>query len=318
MATETLRTIGRSIRDVTTVTTEDLRRERFEPGPVEKRETAPLACRAKSRVICIASGKGGTGKTVVTTNLSILLSRAGLKVLIFDADLGLANAHLLLGVSPKHDISEVIGGRQRLSDIIVECEANLRLIPGGSGFSELADLNYTEVCRLMDELRVCEDASDIVLVDLSAGISPQVMRFLNASHDVIIVTTPDVTAMLDAYATIKALSERGRGAGAKIIVNQARDRNEAAATFKKIASVAAKHLGGAGLSFFGWIPENWYIEDSVFKRHPVVLLHPKSFAVSCLKTIAEKIKADNAEWARQRDAGSGPVSFSSSLRRSVF
>lgn len=170
----------------------------------------------------------------------------------------------------------------------------------------------------MDGLKVCEDASDIVLVDLPAGISPQVMRFLNASHDVIIVTTPDVTAMLDAYATIKSLSETSRGASAKIIVNQARDRNEAAATFKKIASVAAKHLGGANLSFFGWIPENWYIEDSVFKRHPAVLLHPKSFAVACLKSIAEKIKVANIAWAKEMQIGGRCLSFSSALKQSVF
>lgn len=314
MATETARPLGRSMKDVTRLTADDLRGE-ITPHLAEKREFVDPA---KGQVISIASGKGGTGKTVVTTNLAVLLARMGLKVILFDADLGLANAHLLLGVSPEHDIAKVISGEMKLGDVIVEGEAGVKLIPGGSGFSEFSDLDDGQIRRLMDQLKIHEDASDIMLVDLSAGISPQVMRFLNASHDVIIVTTPDVTAMLDAYATIKALAGINRKAETKIIVNCAKDRRESVETFKKIAEVASKHLGEIGASFLGWVPENWYVEDSVFKRHPVCLLHPKCLATACLKSIAERILAGHGEWVRKRDAGEDIASFSSTLKCAVF
>lgn len=314
MSTETARPLGRSMRDVTRLTADDLRGEGA-LHPAEKKEAAEPA---KGYVISIASGKGGTGKTVVTTNLAVLLARMGLKAILFDADLGLANAHLLLGANPEHDIAKVISGEMELGNVIVESEAGVKLIPGGSGFSEFADLGDNQIRRLMDQLKIHEDASDIMLVDLSAGISPQVMRFLNASHDVIIVTTPDVTAMLDAYATIKAIHKQNAKTETKVIVNCAKDRREAVETFKKIAEVASKHLGETGVTFLGWIPENWYVEDSVYKRHPLCLLHPKCFATACLKSIAERIMANHGEWLKRQNSGEDAASFSSALKCAVF
>ncbi|MFH0799104.1 MAG: MinD/ParA family protein [Pseudomonadota bacterium] len=307
------RLLGRTLRDVTTVRAEDLHLERvLEPSPLS---IVPRPNPAKSQVICVASGKGGTGKTVVTTNLAVLLAQEGFSVLLFDADMGLANAHLLLGVSPANDITSVLDGRMKLTDIICECSAGVRLVSGGSGFSELSELKDRELRHLASELKACEEGADIILVDLSAGISPQVMRFLRAAHDVILVTTPDVTAMLDAYATIKSLAEADANVSVKLVVNRARQRSDAVAAFKKIKAVASRHLTAADISFFGWVPHNWYIQDSVDRRQPVVTLHPRSFVTLCLKHMAGRIGAEHAAWKLSCSAA---PSFSSRLERVVF
>lgn len=314
------RLLARSLRDVTSVRPEDLRLLRND-APMS---SEPLRLieqdRAKSHVICVASGKGGTGKTVVTTNLAVSLAREGLSVLLFDADVGLANAHLLLGISPEHDISSVLGGRMSISDIAVECQCGLRLISGGSGLSDMSELKSGEARYLAEQFKILEDSAEIVLIDLPAGIGSHVMRFLSAAHDVIVVTTPDVTAMLDAYATIKALASWRGGACVKLIVNRARDRNEAMAVFKKICAVTKRREIGAEVSFFGWVPQNWYIQDSISRREPAVLLHPRSFVASCFNSIAERTQAVHDEWLKARDAEgqTEASSFSSRLSRMVF
>lgn len=328
MAT-TQRFLARKIRDVTTVNSDDLACEsvpaRVSPEAPKIIETADARAHPpQSQVICVASGKGGTGKTVFTTNLAVALSKEGLRVLVFDADLGLANAHLLLGASPEYDISSVFSGEKRLADIVVDCLGGVRLIAGGSGFSELCDLKFRDFRYLAEELKTCEKDTDVILVDLSAGISPQVMRFLKASHDVILVTTPDVTAMLDAYATVKSLFQADSQSRIKIVVNRSKDRFEAVAVFKKIQSVAQKSLGDVQMSFFGWLPHNWYVKDSVAKRHPVVLLHPKSFVSGCFRQLADRVMTSNMEWKKEvlrsgNGSGLPPVmSFSTMLGQMIF
>lgn len=321
--------IARTLRDVTRVSSDELANEVLLPidgvlTPVQS-EFAPTQYEPpQSQVICIASGKGGTGKSIFTVNLGVSLAREGLKVLIFDADLGLANAHVLLGAYPEYDISAVFSGEKRLSDIIVNCFENVRLISGGSGFSSLAELKYRDFHFLAEELKVCEQNTDIVLVDLSAGISPQVMRFLKAAHDIILITTPDVTAMLDAYATIKSLINQDASTKIKIVVNRAKDRTESVAVFKKIQSVAQKNLGDISVSFFGWIPRNWYVEDSVAKRYPLVLLHPRSFTAGCFRNLASRVKNAHIQWksdvasAEEKDALLSVMSFSSILSQVIF
>jgi flagellar biosynthesis protein FlhG len=324
MASVTRRFLGRTMKDVTGVTAEDLRGEtpvpRIVPDPPSEPFEAPTC-----KVICVASGKGGTGKTVISTNLAVSLARQGLDVLLFDADLGLANAHVLLGISPTHDISSVVSGQKKLDEVVVECQAGVKLISGGSGFSDLAELKDWQVRNLADQLRICEDKADIIIVDLSAGISPQVMRFLAGAHDVIIVTTPDVTALLDAYATLKSMSRERESFEVKVIVNRARSEGEAMAAFEKLREVAGRHLPGATVRLFDWLPHNWYIQNSVNMRQPVVLLHPKSFVTRSFAEMAGRIRVEHDEWKRSAagaDGGAGPsgqvISFARRLARLVF
>ncbi|MBN1282646.1 MAG: P-loop NTPase [Proteobacteria bacterium] len=328
MAQANRRVLARSLKDITDVNPDQLRGDRPRPVLVSAPAAEPVPegddGRSACQVICVASGKGGTGKTVVTTNLAVSLVQQGLDVLLFDADLGLANAHVLLGVSPPYDISQVVSGERRLDEVVVECHAGVKLISGGSGFSDLAELKDWQVRNIADQLKVYEDHADVILVDLSAGISPQVMRFLNTAHDVIVVTTPDVTALLDAYATVKSMSRGRAGLEVKVVVNRARNEGEARAAFEKMQSVVSRHLEGVTLSMFEWIPFNWYVQNSVNMRQPVVLLHPKSFVTRTFSDMASRLKGENARWkerARSEQADrheGGALSFARRLARMVF
>jgi len=256
---------------------------------------------AKSQVICIASGKGGTGKTMVAANLAVLLAKQGLKVLLIDADFGLANSHLILGLEPEHDVSSVFTGEKTVSEIIIEGPGGLKLVPGGSGFSELAMLGDEKFLQLIKGLHELEDKADIILVDLPAGINPQVMCLLNAAHELIIVTTPEVTSLVDAYALIKSLTKMSENIAPQIIINRSKDKARAIVAFQKLLSVTQKHLTGKVFQkFLGWVPQNWYVINSVASRKPLVNRHPQCFATACLELIASKTLKRHVKWVDQQ------------------
>lgn len=308
MASGIVRLLARTLRDVTSVRGEDLRdghAPQGSPPPAPVASASPAtpvfpASPARAQVVCVASGKGGTGKTIVTTNLAVALAGRGLSVTLLDADMGLANAHLLMGVRPEHDVSAVLAGTKHLPEIAVDCPAGVKLLSGGSGMAELAELPSAKVELLADELRLCEETADVILVDLAAGIGPQVMRFLTAAHAILIVTTPDATALLDAYATIKSLAAAGVTTPIRMVVNRAADRADAIEAFKKIQAVAARHGVQASLAFFGWVPQHWFVQESVKLRHPVVLSHPRSFVAAQIGLIAQGLATEHRAWvARQ-------------------
>lgn len=252
---------------------------------------------AKSQVICIASGKGGTGKTMIATNLSVLLAREGLSVVLLDADFGLANSHLLLGIEPQHDISSVLASEKTATDILLDGPEGLKLLPGGSGLSEMAMLGDEKFLHLIKGLKKVEEKADIIIVDLPAGISPQVLCLFGAAHETIIVTTPEVTSLVDAYAMIKSLSKITEKATVQIIVNRAPDKSRAIVAFQKLYSIANKHLhGNVSLKFLGWLPQNWYVLNSVACRKPVVLRHPQSFVTASLELMAAKTLKRHLKW----------------------
>ena len=311
--------LKRSLRDVTAVRPEELRSHGVTGRPQPLGAVIPSIVPARSQVICIASGKGGTGKTIFATNLSVLLAKDGLDVLLLDADLGLANSHLLLGVSPAGDISEVLSGKRRLSDIVVKCHHGLHLVPGGSGFSDLAELGDRHFRYLAGELKESEGTTDIVLIDLSAGISPQVMRFLVASHEIIVVTTPDITALIDAYAVIKSLAKVRTDVRVRLIINQVRRDADVHSAYSKLKRIVNKHLREAHVSLFGWLPHNWYVHDSVVKRRPVALLHPKCLVTRRLQEMASVIRLGHGKWrANQNVPGRRRPSFFAQLEQMVF
>ncbi len=268
---------------------------------------------AKCQVICVAGGKGGTGKTIIAANLSVMLSRRGHRVTLIDADFGLANAHLVLGIEPKHDISDVLSGELSLNQIVERGPAGIALVPGGSGRSGLAMLSDSNVDILMSELASLEENSDIIVVDLAAGMSPMVTRFLSIAHDIILVSNHEITARADVISTISMLADTLGAATIHLVINMARNRKHAVVTFQQIWNrVNSMWRGRIKLFFSGWIPKSHYVTSSLTRGKPLVLAHPQSQPSRCLDTMGERIHKHHMMWrSRQVGRWGVPSAFSS-------
>ncbi|MFO1519810.1 MAG: P-loop NTPase [bacterium] len=275
---------------------------------------------AQARVIAVASGKGGTGKTTFTTNLAIALRKEGLRVLIVDADFGLANDHLLLGIEPKGDVADVIAGRKDIRDVLLEGPEGIHLIPGGVGLTDLSTLQDYEVQSLARDVGSLEPDYDIILLDLAAGVSPQIMRFLNPAHEIILVTNPEVTALLDAYGLIKCLSSWNveRKMEVQVIQNRVKSREDAIASMKKLRRGVSKHLSGIHMNFLGYIPFDHYLLHSISIQEPVILSHPRSFVTACFKGIAQKVHARYRSWDKNQQQKNPAISYFALLERQSY
>lgn len=272
---------------------------RSQPRTIDLEDFIP----AKAQVICVASGKGGTGKTIVASNLAVLMARRGLRVTLVDADFGLANAHLVLGMNPKHDVSAVVRGELSIDRVCERGPCGVRLVPGGSGRAELTVLAGDELSVLAGELYRLEESSDVIIVDLGAGINPQVLKFLNAAHDIVLVTDHEATARSDAMAAIGVLADILGAATIHVVMNRVRDREHSVVAFQKLwGEVNRRWLSRIKLYFSGWMPENWYVKSSVILGKPLVLAHPRSLPARCLGTMAEKLCKHHAVW-RNRQIG---------------
>jgi flagellar biosynthesis protein FlhG len=247
---------------------------------------APDAPDRLARVICVGSGKGGTGKSVLATNLAAVAAQEGLRTVLFDADLGLANAHLLLGVHPRWNLSHVLSGERSIAQVLEPGPANLRLACGGTGVTELAALDEFQLYLLASQIEELRRDHDLVVVDTAAGITPQTMVFLAAAEEVLLVTTRDVTALTDAYAVLKGLTRRKAGARVHIVPNRVTDEEEAGRVYERIRDVSIRFLERhPGLA--GWIPEDPHVGHSIERRLPVVLCFPNAPAAEALRRLFE-------------------------------
>ena len=210
-----------------------------QPEPVTMPESeAP--CIPKS--IAIASGKGGAGKSFVATNLAITLARSGSRVLLFDADLGMNNDHLHLGLQPKFHIGHFLSDVQRIEDILIQRGPRLHFLPGGSGVSDLAVLSKEKWESLTKALHRLTDHFDVLLIDLPAGIAPQVIRFLKMSEQICLVTTPEMPDLLDLYALIKAAYHHCSEKEWSLIMNKSLNAEEAQAAIKKLQFLTGRYM----------------------------------------------------------------------------
>ncbi|MFH1829167.1 MAG: P-loop NTPase [Pseudomonadota bacterium] len=268
---------------------------------------------AKSQVICVAGGKGGTGKTIIAANLAVMLARRGHRVTLLDADFGLANAHLVLGIEPKRDISDVLSGELSMGQIIEQGPLGLKLVSGGLGRSKLAMLHESKLDFLVGELACLEESSDIIVVDLAAGMSAVVARFLSLAHDIILVSNHEVTARADVISTIGMLADTLGAATIHLVINMARNRNHAVVTFQQIWSrVNSMWRGRIKLFFSGWIPKSHYVTSSLMRGKPLVLVHPQSQPSRCLDIIAERMHKHHMTWrSRQKGRWGVPSAFAS-------
>ena len=241
----------------------------------------------KTRFVAITSGKGGVGKSTISSNLAYMLSQNGLNVGIFDADIGLANLDVMFNVKTKKNILHVLKGEANVSDILIPITKNLILIPGESGDEILKYSNTTLFERFMQEAQVL-DKLDIMIIDTGAGIGEHIQMFLDAADDVIVVTVPDPAAITDAYATIKIIATIRNDIG--MIINQVKSQKEAVAIFNKIKKVALENIrDNLKLEFTGKIHSNVKVSSSVKQRLLFSATYPSSQPYEDVVNIANSI-----------------------------
>ena len=266
------------------------------------------------RVISVSSGKGGVGKTNVITGLAISLAREGNRVLIIDADLGLANIDIIFNVKPEMNISDVISGEATMNEIIVDINSHISLIPAGSGISNLTRLSEAQKLSLINEFDTIEQKYDYVLVDTGAGISDNVLYFNLASDDCIVVTTPEPTAITDAYALMKVMSFEHSYRYFKLVVNMVKSEKEAKKVYFSLSQAVSRFLGETVIEYMGFLPYDQRVGEAVIKRMPAVTAYPDSdYAMSMLK-IAKVLSRSTP---RQADYGSFKLFINRVVGRAV-
>jgi len=240
------------------------------------------------RVIAVASGKGGVGKTNVTANLAVTLARRGMRVWVLDADVGLGNLDLVYGVRPQHTIEAVLRGERRLAEVVADGPAGVRLVPAASGATELTALTPAQQLHILDEVDALEGELDVLLIDVAAGISSNVLYFAAAATETLIVTTPDPTAVADAYALVKVLATRWERRTFPVLVNMAAGAADAEATFARLAAVARRFLS-VRLEYAGWMPYDDAVPRAVRAQTPLVLAAPGSPAAHAIAALADRL-----------------------------
>ena len=243
----------------------------------------------RASVIAITSGKGGVGKSNVAVNLAIKLSAAGRNVLLLDADLGLANADVLCNIDLPYNLSHVISRKKDLQEVIVKGPGGFRLVGGASGLPRMADLNEHERQRLIDSLGELEATADIILIDTGAGISPNVLSFTRAADSVLVVTTPEPTAITDAYAVIKVMTRDSTMGRISLLVNQALSAAEAQGVHERISRVAKQFLHVSVLDA-GYVPGDENVPQAVRRRTPFVLSAPRCPASMAIAQLAARLE----------------------------
>ena len=242
-----------------------------------------------SRVITVTSGKGGVGKSNTTVNLAIQLSKLGKKVVILDADLGLANVELLLGVVPKYSLADVMNGSKTIEEILTPGPSGVQFISGGSGVKELVRVSDAQLNFFLQNLKKLDSIADIILVDTGAGLSNSVMSFVKAVEEVIVVTTPEPTAITDAYSLIKVLkNETENLPKISFIINRVEDEKEGMDIFSKLEKVSSKFLQ-INLNYLGSVPFDTYLVKAVKKQEPVVNLFPRAISAKAFENIGNKL-----------------------------
>ncbi|MEE8300314.1 MAG: MinD/ParA family protein [Desulfatiglandales bacterium] len=238
------------------------------------------------KVIAITSGKGGVGKTNVVGNLAIACQRMGKRVLIFDADLGLANIDIIFGLNPKHNIEEVIKGEKELSQIIVQGPEDVAILPASSGVQELTHLTEGQKINLLNEFDILSNLFDIMLIDTGAGISSNVTYFNMAAEERIIVVTPEPTSITDAYALIKVMFYQHGTKNFFLLLNMVRDESEAKSVYQNLSRVVARFMGGISIDYAGFIPWDSLLQEAVSRREPVVCCYPEGSSSNSFKELA--------------------------------
>jgi len=268
-----------------------------------------------AKILTVTSGKGGVGKTNISVNLAVYLAEQGYRTCLFDADLGLANINILLGVYPEYNLEDVIDGKKTLKEVVIHDKNGIDIIPGSSGVAKMEALSSEQLANLAQAFGQM-DEYDYLIFDTSAGISKNVISFCMNASEVILVITPEPTSLTDGYALMKVLSLNGFNRTAKVVVNQSKNPKTAQLAFTKLKDTVQKFLG-ITLEPLGTLVSDARVVEAVAAQKPFITLYPNTLAAKGLKTVTAKIlqQADDEEnaftldgfWSRCIDILTSPL-----------
>ncbi|AJC44668.1 MULTISPECIES: P-loop NTPase [Xanthomonas] len=240
------------------------------------------------RTIAVTGGKGGVGKTNISVNLSMALADMGKRTLLLDADLGLANVDVLLGLTPKFTVADLVAGRCTLEEVLIDMPNGLMVVPAASGRRYMAELPPAQHVGLVNVFSELQRELDVMIVDTAAGITDSVLTFCQAAQDAVVVVCDEPASITDAYALIKVLS-RERGVDrVQIVANMVRDLNEGRLLYDKLSRVCEKFLGDVSLNYLGCVPQDDWLRLSVQRQQPVVKAYPSSPSAQAISEIARR------------------------------
>lgn len=259
---------------------------------------------SNARVIAVTSGKGGVGKTSLSVNLAIMLSRMGKRVVVFDADFGLANVEVMLGIRPRYNLLDVIHNEKRIEEIITEGPNKIGFISGGSGVSELATLDSECIQSLILELTKLDTMYDVVIIDTGAGITDSVMEFVMVSPEVLLVVTQEPTSITDAYSLLKVLRRKEKFnplyKTIHVVANRVDDADEGLEIFNKINTVSIKFLN-TKLQYLGAVVQDRNASMAIIEQKPMVIAFPQSQASKDMTQVAYKLMNASQEEYKKND-----------------
>ncbi len=258
-----------------------------------------------TRIISVTSGKGGVGKTNVAVNLAILMSRRGLKVLLVDADIGLANTHILLGCRVERSLDDVMFKNVAFKDIFIQTNFGFDLLPGSSGLRKLIELDPFEQRALFDRLYEAMHGYDIVIYDTSPGLSTHVLDFNSSAHDIVVVSHPEPTALADAYALVKVLATERREKRFKLLINRSRSAQDGLDAFRRLTMVSDEFLN-VGVDYLGALPEDLSLLRAVKTQTPVAVDSPRAPFTMALERVGDKLLASSISATKPRILSRAP------------
>lgn len=243
-----------------------------------------------TRIIAVSSGKGGVGKTNLSINIALAYADLGKKVIVLDADLGLANVNVILGIIPKYNLYHLIRKQKSIREIILDTGYGIQIVAGASGFSKIANLSQEEREHFIEELSELSSA-DVIIVDTSAGVSSNVLDFVAAADDAIIVTTPEPTAITDAYGIVKIIATEidYLNIGLKLVVNRVKSVTQGKKVAERVISIAGQFLN-LKIDYLGYVYEDATVGQAVLKQKPFYVLDPKCKASICVKHIVSRLE----------------------------
>jgi len=251
--------------------------------------------------VAVTSGKGGVGKTSTSVNLAIALASRGSRAVLLDADLGLANVEVLLGLNSLYNLQHVIDGEKSINQIMVQGPGGIYVVPGSSGLAKFADLDAPARDNVLTGLKELQEGNDFIIVDTMAGIGQNATAFAAAADEVLLVTTPEPSAIVDAYAMIKTVSGMRSDAVFRVVVNMVTNKQQASAVFSKLNTVAQQYLD-RHLTYLGHIVRDSHVSQGVMQTYPFSLRFPAAPATKCVQDIAYRL-------AQQRIAGADKTGF---------